>query len=443
MQRRQLNLFDAVMLVMGGVIGVGIFFTPARVAALVPDAATFFGMWVLGGVVALSGAVTFAELGGSFPVAGGWYVFLREAWGRFVAFLFAWVVLGVIATGATAVMAGFCLQSLGEFAPALRENPHMAKVATAALIFAVHVLAMFGVRAGAKLQNACMVLKLAAVAVLAAGAFFFFDPPPELATAAPAATRAFDLATLGAALLPVLFACGGWQHLCCLASEVENPQRTLPLAMLLGACGIVLVYLLANGAFVHVLGTAGMANDQGFAQRVADLTLGSAGGKFLAAAMAISALGVTLVTVLATPWLFVAMAREGLFFARFADVHPVSGAPVPALIVQLVLCLTWCFGGRAEQLVDATVAAEWIFHALAAGALLRLRALRPELDRPFKSPLYPLAPLVYLAIALFVVVSNFQGAQLEHTGTGLLVLLLGAAVYVPWRAIVARSTPPG
>lgn len=440
MQRRQLNLFDAVMLVMGGVIGVGIFFTPARVAALVPDTAAFFGMWVLGGLVALCGALTFAELGGSFPVAGGWYVFLREAWGRFVAFLFAWVVLGVIATGATAVMAGFCVQSLGEFAPALRENPHAAKVATAALVFAVHVLAMFGVRAGATLQNACMVLKLAAIVLLAAGAFFAFDPPPGLARV-PLSERAFDLTTLGAALLPVLFACGGWQHLCCLASEVKNPQRTLPLAMLLGACGIVLVYLLANSAFVRVLGTAGMAGDLGFAQKVADVTLGSAGGKFLAAAMAISALGVTIVTVLATPWLFVAMAREGLFFARFADVHPVSGAPVPALVVQLVLCLTWCFGGRAEALVDATVAAEWIFHALAAAALLRLRATRPDLDRPFRSPLYPLAPLVYLAIALFVIVSNFQGPQLEHTGTGLLVLVLGAAVYVPWRAIVARSAP--
>ena len=440
MQRRQLNLFDAVMLVMGGVIGVGIFFTPARVAALVPDTAAFFGMWVLGGLVALCGALTFAELGGSFPVAGGWYVFLREAWGRFVAFLFAWVVLGVIATGATAVMAGFCVQSLGEFAPALRENPHAAKLATAALVFAVHVLAMFGVRAGATLQNACMVLKLAAIVLLAAGAFFAFDPPPGLARV-PLSERAFDLTTLGAALLPVLFACGGWQHLCCLASEVKNPQRTLPLAMLLGACGIVLVYLLANSAFVRVLGTAGMAGDLGFAQKVADVTLGSAGGKFLAAAMAISALGVTIVTVLATPWLFVAMAREGLFFARFADVHPVSGAPVPALVVQLVLCLTWCFGGRAEALVDATVAAEWIFHALAAAALLRLRATRPDLDRPFRSPLYPLAPLVYLAIALFVIVSNFQGPQLEHTGTGLLVLVLGAAVYVPWRAIVARSAP--
>lgn len=440
MQRRQLNLFDAVMLVMGGVIGVGIFFTPARVAALVPDTAAFFGMWVLGGLVALCGALTFAELGGSFPVAGGWYVFLREAWGRFVAFLFAWVVLGVIATGATAVMAGFCVQSLGEFAPALRENPHAAKLATAALVFAVHVLAMFGVRAGATLQNACMVLKLAAIVLLAAGAFFAFDPPPGLARV-PVSERAFDLTTLGAALLPVLFACGGWQHLCCLASEVKNPQRTLPLAMLLGACGIVLVYLLANSAFVRVLGTAGMAGDLGFAQKVADVTLGSAGGKFLAAAMAISALGVTIVTVLATPWLFVAMAREGLFFARFADVHPVSGAPVPALVVQLVLCLTWCFGGRAEALVDATVAAEWIFHALAAAALLRLRATRPDLDRPFRSPLYPLAPLVYLAIALFVIVSNFQGPQLEHTGTGLLVLVLGAAVYVPWRAIVARSAP--
>ncbi len=445
-QRRELGLFDAVMLVMGGIIGVGIFYNPAQVARLFPDPVWFLGLWVLGGVIALAGALTFAELGGTFPEAGGWYVFLREGWGRFVAFLFAFVVLGVISTGASAVMTQLFVDNVVALLPSIGPSRSPAGLALgASLLVGVTLLAMRGVKAGATFQNVCMLLKLAAMAAIVVGAFAFFSPAQAAVSSSPAAaaTSAVTPRLVFLALLPVLFSCGGWQHLCYIAPQVRDPQRTLPRAILIGVAGVVVVYLLINAAYLRLLGTDGIAHSVGadgstnFAQVAARRALGDVGGSILQGAMAVSALGVTVVTLVASPWLYVAMARERLFFVRFAQLSPVTGAPVLALAVQCAMCLVWWFLGSAGDLVDAVVYAEWIFHALVAAALLRLRATRKELPRPFASPLYPLAPLVYLALALALVVYNVPNVN----RAGIAVLVLGAAVYWPWRAAMARTAP--
>lgn len=418
---------------MGGIVGVGIFYTPHAVAQSVPAPWAFLAMWAIGGAIALNGALTFAELGGTFPKAGGWYVFLREVFGPFVAYLFAWVVLCVISTGAISVMVRVFVDNLPTMSPAM--SPAAGRAVGAATIVVVTGIALRGAKTGAAVQNVCMLVKLSAIAAMAGVGLLAAEPH----RAAPAAVHASGSLASGmvAAVLPVLFACGGWQMLCYVAPQVKDPQRTLPRAIVVGILGVVLTYFAINLAYVRVLGVEGIAANPQFAGEMARRTLGSTGGELLRTAMAISALGVAIVTIVATPWLYVAMAREKLFFARFAEVGPRTGAPTAGLLVQGAITLAYWFWGEADVLVNSVVFVEWIFHALVAVALLRLRATRPELPRPFRSPLYPVAPVLYAAFAVAVVLGTLLQANVRDTTIGLSVLLVGAIVYRPWRKLVS------
>ena len=445
----KLSPLDATFLVMGGILGVGIFFTPAQVADLVPHPVAFFGLWLAGSVVAMCGAATFAELGGTFPRTGGWFEFLREIYGPFVAFLFAWVVLGVIVTGAIAVIASFGVSMfLGLFGV---EDPrlHLALAATA--LIALTGLMLFGVKVGATFQNVCMVTKLTAVAALVAAGLAFLGEgaaPAAVAVAPPADVTATALA---AASLPVLFAFGGWQHLCSIAEDVRSPQTTVPRAILWGVGGVAVAYLLLNAAAVRGLGMEGLAGERDFAGLVAERAFGQAGARAVRAALAVSALGVCAVNVIVNPAIYVALAKQKLFFARFAHRHPRTGAPVWALGLQLALALvylTWSHldafveggaGMSIDTLTGSVVFAEWIFHGLVAWGLIRLRSRRKDLPRPYRSLAYPLAPALYLAAALAVVVGNLATGPGLQTAIGLSVLAAGAAVYGPWRRLMQRN----
>jgi APA family basic amino acid/polyamine antiporter len=427
--RRELSTLDATLLVMGGIVGVGIFYTPHAVAKAVPETWAFLTMWAIGGAIALNGALTFAELGGTFPKAGGWYVFLREVFGPFVAYLFAWVVLGVISTGAIAVMVRVFVDNL----PPMSAGAGLA--VGAATIAVVTGIALRGAKTGATVQNVCMAVKLSAIAAMAGVGLLAAEP---IRTAPASVVPAGSLVSgMIAAVLPVLFACGGWQMLCYVAPQVKDPQRTLPRAIVVGILGVVATYLAINFAYVRVLGVEGIAADPKFAGEMARRTLGSTGGELLRTAMAISALGVAIVTIVATPWLYVAMAREKLFFARFAETGPRTGAPAAGLLVQGAIALVYWFSSQADVLVNSVVFVEWIFHFLVAVALLRLRATRPDLPRPFRSPLYPAAPVLYAGFALAVVLGTLFQANVRDTAIGLSVLAVGAIVYRPWRKLVS------
>jgi len=428
-QPRQLSLLDATLLVMGGIIGVGIFYTPRLVAQHVPHPAAFLSMWVICGMIAIAAALTFAELGATFPRAGGWYVFLLEAFGPFVAYLFAWIVLCVVSTGAVSIIVRLLVQSV----PGLPESWHFG--AGAAVIVLVTGLAMLGVKAGATLQNACMAIKLAAIAAMAGVGLLFAAPAAPPAAPLPPHGGGLALGMLRA-LLPVLFAFGGWQLLAYVAPQVRDPQKNVPRAFVLGLAGVVLTYLAINGAYLRVLGIEGLTADPAFASEMAGRTLGPIGGELLRAAMAVSALGISIAIIVTSPWLYVAMAREGLFFARFAETHPRTGAPIPALLVQGGFALAYWTWGQADLLVDSVVFVEWIFHFLVAVALLRLRSRRPELPRPFVSPLYPLAPILYALLATAVVVGTLAQSEPRSAAIGLGVLAIAAAVYRPWRRLV-------
>lgn len=435
---QSLSLLDATMLVMGGIIGVGIFFTPGDVARALPETGPFLLAWALGGVAALAGAMTFAELSAAFPRTGGWYVFLREAFGRFPAFLFAWVVLFVISTGACALVARFfgdqVTALVGEGAPAW-----LPTAAAASALVGITCVALTGMKSGARFQNLCMALKLIAIGTLVVLGFTWAaDGAAPAALAVPEGPQGFL-----AASLPVLFAFGGWQLLSYVAPDVEDPQRTLPRAIVLGVAGVALVYLAVNYAYVRVLGIEGVAGDRMFATTVATRTLGAHGARFLTAAMAVSAFGFLVATLIATPGVYVAMAREGLFPRAFGRLNPSTGAPVIALCTQCALALGYLSLGESSVglLTDAVVFAEWIFHALCGLALLRLaKGLGPR--RPFVSPLFPLFPVVYTGIAFAVVVGNLLTNEWRMTRIGVLVLGVGALVYGPWTRIAARSRNP-
>lgn len=251
------------------------------------------------------------------------------------------------------------------------------------------------------------------------------------------------LGGLVAAMLPVLFSCGGWQFLGYAASEVREPQRVLPRAIVLGVGGVLAVYLLLNLDYLRVLGLEGMAGDFGFAAEVARLTFGARGGEALKVAMAVSAVGVCTVTTLVTPWIYVAMARDGSFFESFGRLHPRTGAPVLALCLQCAMAVVYVLVGDVNFLVDSVVFVEWIFHAAVAWGLIALRRRRPDLPRPFRSPAWPLMPALYLLAAVFVVGGNLWRSDVRTTGTGLGVVALGLVVHPLWRRYFERRAAGG
>ena len=451
---KKLTLLDATLLVMGGIIGVGLFFNPHKIAARVPEAGPYFALWVFGGVVAIAAGFTFAELGASFPRSGGWFVYLRAAFGRPVAFVFAWVVLCVQSTGAIASIAKFCAERLHILVPGLVGPKDSASetVAAALLILAVTLVALTGVKRAALVQNACMLTKLVVIAALVAGGFLYLgrgEPAPAPApSVVPLAASETSWNGFVLALLPLFYTLGGWQLLSYIAPEIENPVKNVPRAVLLGVGGVVVVYLAVNASYLAVLGIDGLAGDKDFAQHLSERAFGPLGERVLAAGMCVSAFGICAVNIITTPWLYVAMAREGLFFNWVGKVHEESGVPRRALVLQGAITCVYLLVSLSF-LVDSVVFVEWIFHLLAALGLLLLRARQPELARPYRSPLYPLAPLLYLAAALLVVGGNLlQGEQesaqifglrIELRVLGLTVVALGALLYKPWRWLVERS----
>jgi APA family basic amino acid/polyamine antiporter len=443
-ERKKLTLLDATLLVMGGIIGVGIFFNPHKIAERVPAAGPFLALWVFGGLVAIAAGFTFAEWGGSFPKAGGWFVYLRAAFGPFAAFLFAWVVLFIQSCGAMASIAKFCAERLHILMPALvgESDSPGERAAAALLIGGTTAVALTGVKRAALLQNVCMVTKLLVIAALITGGLAFVRGDPGAVAPGPGspAPASHGLTTGGflLALLPLFYTLGGWQLVGYVASEVKDPVRTLPRAIVLGVVGVVVVYLAANASYLAVLGIDGLAADAGFARTLSVRAFGPVGEKVLAAGMAISAFGICAVNIITTPWLYVAMAREGLFFRAVGELDERTGVPRRALLLQGAITCVYLLAPLAF-LVDSVVFVEWVFHLLAAWGLMRLRTRMPDLPRPFRSPLFPLAPLVYLATALLVVGGTLYEAEPAVKYTGIAVLVVGALVYRPWRALAERS----
>jgi APA family basic amino acid/polyamine antiporter len=415
------------MAVIGGIIGGGIFRTPAAVAERVGSSTLILAAWVVGGAVALIGAFCFAELGQRRPRAGGGYVYLRETWGPLPAFLYGWALLLVIASGAIAAIA----VTFADYSLALTGLPtHLTRpVAIGAILF-VSAVNYLGVAPGAVVQNFFTLLKLAAIAALvviglAAGL------PAEL-PAPPGAPAAF-----GAALVPILFTYGGWQQTNFIAEEMKDPERDLPRALIVGVGVVIVVYLLANLAYLHVLGAAGLAASTAPAADAMRRVLGPAGGTLIAAGIAVSTFGFLNLVVLVTPRVFQAMASDGVFFPRLARLHPVHRTPAAAIGVQALWASALVLSGSFGQLVDYVAFADWIFFGLTVAGLFVYRARDGRngtvaRSGAFRTPGYPWTPALFVAAAMFVVASSVRSNPRNALiGSGLLAL--GVPVYWYWR----------
>ncbi len=438
---RRLGLFSATMLVVGGIIGSGIFLNPAIVAQRAGTARLTLGVWALGAVVALLGATIFAELGRRRPRAGGGYAYLREAFGPLPAFLYGWALLLVIASGAIAAVA----MTFAGYAGALVGAPPAAQrpiaLAAVALLTLVNVR---GVAPGAVLQNVFTLLKLAALAALLAAAFL--APAGALPSGPPPVTPAGTLGLVGAvgtALVPVLFAFGGWQQTNFVAEELESPERTLPRALALGVAVVVLVYLLANVAYLRALGVAGLAASTAPAADTMARAAGPAGRTLVAAGIAASTFGFLDLVILVSPRVYQAMARDGLFFAAFARLHPRYRTPAAAIVGQGAWACALLLVGTYGQLLDYVTFADWIFFGLAAAALVVLRrrdarTLGAGADRGFRAPLYPWSVGAFVLAAAYVV-AGAVASNPGNAGRGVLLLLAGVPAFAFWRRGTAAA----
>jgi len=435
---RVLSLSDATLLVIGSIIGAGIFFTPAQIARATQSPAAFVGVWCLGGVIALCGALTYAELGGLFPRAGGVYVFLREAYGGLFGFLYGWAVLLVIAPGAVAWVAYRFADGLGFFVPGL-DVPEKRAVA-AATIALLTTLNVLGVRWGSLVQNVFTGAKLLAIAALAGAALLHAGPALEPVAAEAMEPTHGPVVGFLAAMIPVLFSYGGWQNGTYVAAEVKAPRRNVPRAIVLGTLVVIATYVLLNLGFVRLLVPQAIAESDAFASRAAEAALGPIGGSLVAAGIVVSVFGICAAMLLTNPRVAQAIGADGLFFRPFGTLHPRFRTPALAIAVLGTWSIALLFTGRIDDLLSSIVFADWLFFALTAGSLFVLRRKHPDADRPYRCPGYPAVPLVFLLLAsamVAVALATSPSWSSRILGAGL--LLAGVPAFFAFRALERRA----
>lgn len=427
---RRLGLWSATFIVIGITIGSGIFRTPAVIAGRVPDPMLMLSVWVIGGLMALAGALSIAELAAALPHSGGPYVFLREAWGRLAAFLFGWTQLTLIraaSLGAVAtVFSEYCLRSFG-YAPELHPGAADA-VAAGALLFATGANVL-GVRLGAGIVGASTAAKyLGLVAIVACALWLGGARGASLAHFVEPAEAAVGAGLFGLAVISVLWAYDGFADVSYVSGEIVDPQRNLPRALIAGTIAIIAIYALANVAYLYVIPIGRLADSQLVAADTMGTIFGRTGESLVSALVMVSTFGALNGIMLATPRVFFAMANDGLFFRQIAAVHPRFGTPYAAVALAGALGIVMVLTQTFERLADTFVLATWPFYALAVAGLYRLRRTRPELPRPYRVIGYPLVPAVFIAGATYLVVNAILTDPL-WTGVVFAVALAGAPVY--------------
>jgi APA family basic amino acid/polyamine antiporter len=431
---RRLGLFSATMMVIGGIIGSGIFLNPAVVAERVKTPAMTLTAWGVGAVIALIGAFVFAELGGRRPAVGGGYAYLREAFGPLTGFMYAWALLLVMATGAIAAVA----MTFASYLTALLGWSSGSQPAVAAgAIVLLTAINIRGVRPGAVTQNVFTVLKLAAITALVLAAF---AGTPHVATAAavPLQSGAVILA-LGAALVPVLFAFGGWQQTNFIAEELIEPERNLPRALIIGVLAVVAAYLLVNVAYIRTLGISGLAASTAPAAETMRAVAGPVGERLIGVGIVASTFGFLNLVILVSPRVYQAMARDGLFFKSFARLHPTWRTPVAALILQGVWAVLLLFSKTYGNLLDYVVFGDWIFFGLNGVALFILRSRDGNRPVPFRTPLHPVTTLLFIGSAVYVVVGSIASKP-SNAIWGTVILLAAVPTFHTWRLFVAARS---
>jgi len=431
-------LFDTTMIVMGGIIGSGIFINPYVVAQQVPSAILILGAWAFGGLIALAGAFIYAELASQSSVSGGQYVYLRDAFHPALAFVYGWALLLVTQSGgmaAVAVTFAKYLCALGN----LEANDNLAAVlATIALVILI-IINCLGVRAGSTTQNLFMILKLLAIAALVAfGLTASAGPAAARSTSTVSPTLWNSLTAFGAALIPVQFAYGGWQTSCFVAGEVRDPQKNLPRGILLGVLGVIAVYLSVNFVCVHALGPDGLAATKTPASAVMQLALGQTGARIIAIGIAVSTIGFLSQSMLTAPRVYFAMAEDGLFFSSLAKLNS-ARVPAFAIALQGALAIAITLSGRYEQILNYVVSVDVIFFALTAATVFVFRRQRKIETQPMsRIPGHPFTTLFFIAACAGVAFSTFYRYP-HNSAIGVGIMLSGIPVYLFWRTRKAAS----
>ncbi len=432
---RKLGFLSAALIVVSSMLGGGIFINPTLVARILQTPGQILMAWALGGLLALAGAFVFSELSTVLPSAGGEYAFLREAFHPFVGFLYGWTLLFVIGAGAVAVMAvgisTYGIQLLGW-------PPALAGPLALALVLALSGYHALGIRAGVVLVNAITSAKLLVLGALVVAALAEPASRTGPAAALPEARGLALGSAMLAALVPVMYAYSGWEKLGYIAEEVIDPVRNLPRALLVGVVLVIGIYLASNAAYLHVLGAGGLAASNTPALAVASATWGERGGRLLGVMVIASMFATLNLTLMTTPRVYYAMARDGLFFRRLGRISTRFQAPTVAILLQGTVGGLLAAAGTYGRLVDYKVLGDWVFLGLCGIALLRLRRKLPGAARPIPVPLYPLTPLA-LSAAGALMVANALVTNPWHTAQGFAVIALGIPAFFLWWKAPAKA----
>lgn len=435
---RRLGFWSATAVIIGIIIGSGIFKTPASIALAVDSVWVIMALWVAGGLVTLCLGLCMAELATLFPHSGGLYVYLREAYGPVVAFVFGWTFL-LINPSVWSAIAIIFAQYFGQFVPL---GPSGQRGVATTLILFVTVTNYFSVRLAVSIQNIATAAKTFALVAIA-GIVFGMNDGAAGAFMQPSAVHWPALSALTAAFLAVLFSYEGVAGSCSVFGEVRDPARTLPRALIISVVTVTLLYLLVNAAYLYVLPLQTVATSELVAAQAMAATIGPAAAAIIAGCVMLSTFGAISATAIVDPRVFYAMARDGLFFRSIGTPHPRFQTPHVAVAISGVLACCYVWMRNFEQLAAHFVLGLWPFYLLAVAGLMLLRSRRPHALRPFRTPLYPLVPLVFIMTALGLLVISF--IELPETSLiNLGVAVLGIPVYLVWRRYVAapgtRST---
>lgn len=430
--RRAITVVPLTLIAVGACIGSGIFLTPSDIAGHVGSATGIYLAWTLGGLVALSGSLTFAELAGRLPEHGGIYAYLRHSYGDFVAFMYGWVILTVITSGAIAALALASARYLSYLLPLSSTGIPLTGIA---LILGLTFVNLAGVRSGAGLGAWLTFLKVLGIAAIIALGFVAFLHPIR-----PSASLSsgFHLQGLPLALIGVFWSFGGWHHASYLAGETVEPAKTVPRAMVLGALIVTLIYLGVNWGYLQLLSPEEMSRSLAVASDAAGKILPQ-GSRFIAILIVLSTLGTAGIYTLSAPRIYQTMAANGTFFPALARIHPKFQVPHIAILLQagwaIVLLVFW---STFENLIAYVVFMDWIFMVLAAFSLFLLRQ-RAQSYEGFKSPAYPLMPVVFLVLSVWFLGSTLV-LQPKQAGIGLLLCLAGWPVFLWFKRIKSRHS---
>lgn len=456
-----LGLLDVTLIGMGTMIGAGIFRAPSEIAARIPSFEGILVLWALGGVIAVCGALVFAELGGMFPHTGGQYVFVREGFGRFAAFTFGWILLAAIVSGATAWVAGVFVDHAEKLVHLLAGGdpwPEATrKLAAAGVIAAMTLLNVRGVRLGALVQDLSMAAKIGGILLIVALAFF--AAPADVASAtmaagelgsgsasgAPPTNGVFFGATLaatGAALMQILFSVGGWQNVAAVASEIKQPQKNLPRGTLIGTFVVIALYMAVNWAVLSILGVERTASTPTPAADAAGRVV-TWGEPLIAGLVALSTLAFVQAILLVTPRIFFAMAQDGVFFRAAGKVHRRWGTPWVAIAVQGLFSIAHVAFGKQLDLLEMVTVCDYVFFILCAATFFKLRVQRPDLPRPYRAFGYPVLPGIFLVATVAVLASSVASAQPAAVVRAGVILAVGVVLYAFWSRGSLGAGSPG